>query len=292
MQKLYHLWYVDLKARRRFQVWTIVIAFTYGVINSIVLHRPEKEVTWETLGVVGLMTVAFSVFYCLRADTSKETKVSLDTQLGEFFRENQTVLKVGLVAVIVVLASFVASRVPNTEVQAAGLNIRLERAAYSSKPYDANTINELTTVFDTAAAKRLPLKSQLVTKAGKSVVGGSSENSGAWPAALAFLNYRSTLNEEVTVPPQESPCIGTEKLSGIGSIIEGLEFVGCNGQALDHVAWREVVFKDSSIVYHGGPVDLDRVQFQNCRFVFDYSPAGQKLAQALAASNTVTIKLP
>src|SRR5258708_6388327 len=104
VQRLYQLWYSDLKARRQFQLWTILIAFAYGLFNSLGLGRPEKQVTWETLGVVLFFTVAFSAFYCLQRRESIETsKVDLPyAHLIDVFRQNRKLFEVGL-------ASFVLS---------------------------------------------------------------------------------------------------------------------------------------------------------------------------------------
>jgi hypothetical protein len=78
-------------------------------------------------------------------------------------------------------------------------------------------------------------------------------------------------------------------VAGIGELT--ISGGGCS-QELDHIAWNDVVFENIIVIYHGGSTILNHVQFKNCEFSVDYTPAGQKLVQSLMASNTVTITVP
>jgi hypothetical protein len=289
VQRLYQLWYIDLEARRRFQVWTILVAFAYGLFNSLGLGRPEKQVTLETLGVVLFLTAAFSVFYCLRKSTSTETSTISFTyaHLGEVFRQNRTIFEVGLSSLVVLLALSVISRLPNSRVQAAGIDMRLSRAIYSPNPFDINTFNELTTIFHTATTDRVSINPQLMNVAGKRVADAYREDSRAWPVALALLSYRSSLNDKTSSYRQGS-CIQS---SALNTGVEDLTIINCPNQVLDYIAWKNVVFENSTVVYHGGPAILENVQFKHCQFSFDYTPESQELAKSLTTSNTVTITL-
>jgi hypothetical protein len=292
MEKLYQLWYLDLKARRRFQIWTILIAFTYGVFNSFALGRPEKRVTWETLGMVFFLTATFSAYYCLRSRTSPGTsKVKFTyAHVGEVFRQNRRIFELGLASLVALLALFLASRLPNSRVQAAGIDMRLNRALFSPNPFDPNAINEITTLFQTATTERVSINPRLLRVAGMKVEEASRENPSAWPAALAFLRYRSSLSN-ATSSNEQGGCFRSPE-TGLTAGVADLTIVNCPAQELDHLWWRNVVFENVTVIYHGGPTLLQNVQFKHCQFNLDYGPGSLELAKALAASNTVTVKLP
>jgi hypothetical protein len=291
LERLYELWYEDLETRRRFQLWTILSGFAYGLINSLVLGRSERRVTWETIGVVFFLTVALSVFYCLQRGVAKETaKVPLTYgHLSDLFHQHRQLFEVGLASLALLVAGFLAASLPQfgvqSVVQAAGSDMRLRRVVFSSKPSDANTISELTTIFDKARADQVSLSPNLVTVAGEKVTKAYRASPGAWPAALAMLNYRSSMNKESPTYPRVN-CIGGSHIT-----VEHVTLDNC-GPILDNGVWRNVVVKNSTVVYHGGPVVLQNVRFQNCQFSFDYTPASQQLTKALLSSDTVTITLP
>ena len=126
VRELYRLWYDDLKARRRFQVSTILIAFAYGVFNSLILGRSEKQVTWETVGVICFLMVAFSAFYCFQPHNWHLPRVSF----GDIFRVRMA-LALGLTSVIFLLGLSLANRIPL--IARALVNLQLRQAVYS--PY-------------------------------------------------------------------------------------------------------------------------------------------------------------
>jgi hypothetical protein len=141
-------------------------------------------------------------------------------------------------------------------------------------------------------ANQVPIKPQLVNLAGKRIVEASRENSNAWPGVLALLSYRSTLNKEAPPSLPRVACIGVEGgVTGIVAHINGSHILNCS-QELDHIEWRNVVFENATVIYHGGPTILDHVQFKNCQFSLDYKPPSQQLGQSLLASNNVSITLP
>jgi len=84
-----------------------------------------------------------------------------------------------------------------------------------------------------------------------------------------------------------SVCIDLQR----AATITNASLRGCQ-EVLDGSEWKNVVFVDSTVVYHGGPVVLENVQFKHCQFEFDYTPGSQELARHLAMSDTVTITLP
>jgi hypothetical protein len=289
-ERLYQLWYFDLRARRRLQLLTVLIGFSYGVFNSLVLGRPEGRVTWETMGVIFSLTILLSVAYCFKKDRVTEASVVKFSyeHLGELIAKNRRILEWGLVTSAVVLVMAFTSRfVPRLSVQAAGFDMRLSRAVSSVKPLDKNSIDELTTIFSTARADKVSVNPRLLHLASKKITEASQQDPHAWPAALALLDYRSSLNDQKPTYPKVV-CID---LQHGGAIVVNSSFLGCQ-EVLDGSEWKNVVFEDSTVVYHGGPVILENVQFKHCQFNFDYTPASQELASHLTMSDTVTMTVP
>ena len=77
--------------------------------------------------------------------------------------------------------------------------------------------------------------------------------------------------------------IGTDNESQVvvmNATIEGAT------QKLDAIVWLKIKFKNSQIIYGGGPLYLADVIFENCQFQFGSDPESQKvLAQIKAAGN-------
>ena len=286
LNRAFNLWYSDLEARRRFQVLTILIAFAYGAFNSLALGRPEKRVTWETLALTFFLTVGFTMFYCFR--TEARTARTEFPELRETF-QNRRFVEAGLISTIVLAIASLAIYIPNERVQAASLDLRL-RQAITPEPFDATSIKSLDKVLQTAAANQIPLNPRLVKLAGMKLLDDSRKNPDAWQGALALLRYESTLNSEKADFPQVT-CLGFGNSDGIVASVSDSLLTNCS-QELDHAAWKNVVFENVTVVYHGGPTTLENVQFKNCQFKLDNNLPGQQLGKALMAPNGVTISLP
>jgi hypothetical protein len=67
ISKLYEFCFLDHRARLQAYGWIAFIAFVYGALNSIAFGRPEREVTWEVVGLVGLLTLVWAAWYVLQA---------------------------------------------------------------------------------------------------------------------------------------------------------------------------------------------------------------------------------
>lgn len=289
LEALYELWYSDLETRRRYELGIILLAFLYGVFNSLVLGRAEGRVTWETLGLIGVLTIGSSVYYCLkRVGAFDSAYARLHALLG-----HRGFLEVGFVSAILVLCIALARNLPSGTVEAFSLNSQL-RAVASSAPFAPSTARIAAQVFERASADRVPLKAALVGSASEKLLSESRSNPDAWPAVLGALSYRSGVQIEPTPSYRiNEGCIAVTSGTRVMFTMERLTVVGCNGQALDGLRLVDVAFRDSTIIYHGGPIELQGVQFENCRFLLDYSPASHALAKALAASTkNVTITLP
>src|SRR5260370_41018016 len=56
---------LDHKARWRASLWIIVITSLFGILNTTVFGRPEREVTYEAFAVLVGSTIASSAWYAL-----------------------------------------------------------------------------------------------------------------------------------------------------------------------------------------------------------------------------------
>jgi hypothetical protein len=72
----------------------------------------------------------------------------------------------------------------------------------------------------------------------------------------------------------------------------GLEFVlvadYSTGFKLDGYRLKYIIFKDSKIIYEGGPVEMENVYFVNCTFEVSRRPNGQSFASTVLASAPAT----
>lgn len=286
---LYELWYFDLATRRRYQVGIIVLAFLYGVFNSLVLGRDESRVTWETLGLIGVLTIGSSVFYCLKkAGAFDSAYAKLHGLL-----DHRGFLEVGFTSVALIACIALARYLPSNRVEAFSLNSQLRTVAYSA-PFAPSTAKMAAEVFEKASVDRVPLNANLVGTASEKLLSESRSNPGAWPAVLGALSYRSGVDIEAAPSYRiNEGCIVPASETAVTFTMARLSIIGCDGQALDGLRLIDVAFKNSTIIYHGGPTELQNVHFENCKFLLDYSPAAHALARTLATSTSnVTITLP
>ena len=283
VNRLYDLWYYDPKARQRLQISTIVISFAYGAFNSLALKRPEKQITLETLCLMLFLTIAFSAYYCFRPAALRVSSVPFG-----WVRQNPRVFASGLFAVVALLSLSFATHL--SSVRVALIDLQLRKVAHSIKPLTPYYADEMNRIIAEAQSNQLALSPRLVNVAADRLVDASVYRPESWHTALEYLSYRTTLNKETQAYPT-SQCIAVGGLAGINISVEASELNGCT-QALDHIAWTNVVFKNSNIVYHGGPTKLENVEFINCRFIMDYTPPSRELAKSLLASNNVSAKIP
>jgi hypothetical protein len=67
--------------------------------------------------------------------------------------------------------------------------------------------------------------------------------------------------------------------------VEGLSIEGAS-QTLDGVRWKNVTFIGMRLRYEGGPLSLENVKFEGCRFGFATDERGARLADAIALGKT------
>jgi len=59
---------------------------------------------------------------------------------------------------------------------------------------------------------------------------------------------------------------------------------------LDGLYWKRIVFRNTHIVYRGGPVEMQDVYFLNCTFEVRRDAPGQQFARTLLATNPAITK--
>jgi hypothetical protein len=190
-------------------------------------------------------------------------------------------------AIIFLLILSPATQTPT--VQAAVIYVQLKQALPSPDPVGPKTVNKVVTILHTATSNQLSINPVLVNVAAKRFIEGARQNPGAWRGVLALLDYRSSLNKEISsFPTAKCLPLGGAVLSNVK--VSNSRFSNCN-QVLDNIDWESNLFENVTVIYHGGLTVLENVQFKNCEFSLDNNPRGQLLAQSLWASNRVSIKL-
>jgi hypothetical protein len=177
-----------------------------------------------------------------------------------------------------------------------------------------------------AKKRSTPVPITVVEQAGKSFIEASKIEPTAWDVALEFVSYRTTLNANSapriedptpadkatftqiigngspaglsilrfgTVPiniaakyePFEEPVI-TDRTTGSRFLVVE-NHPPTNVLELDGMHIRNVIFRNATLGYSGGPVVLENVYFVNCTFKMKLSPESEKLgAMILAAAPT------
>jgi hypothetical protein len=194
----------------------------------------------------------------------------------------------------------------------------------SQEPSNPKNIVEAKQVVDKALKKRQKIDSTLIAEAGRKFIEASTTTPKAWDTALAFVDYQSFVRSfNPKIPSDFTPTTGytewayttsgittwdlskhtTGYLSGIvphkdAAVLEELDKpLNLNDKPgslyaewdniiikLDGKRIKNIVFKDSKIIYEGGRVQMDNVYFVNCTFEMPSKPNSENLALTLVAS--------
>jgi hypothetical protein len=264
--KLYNLWFVDERPRWRLSVGSILIAFGYGIINNMLLGRPEDRVTWETLAVLCIAVFSFTVFYCARNESiqnEREEKV-------RSWRIGLLPIFVGASAVALVLSA------------QTGPTLLMYR-------FNDRLIAMKETVQD-AEARDTVLSSSQLAQYKRTVRTVPTSTTEYWATVAAIINYQSHLNQMNGLAPDPAkiakPCFAPS-VSNVAFI--GVQFNSCVVY-LGANQYHDVLFQNSVIHYDGRPISLTDVTFINCRFVLELTerptrPAEKDLLLALLDSS-------
>jgi len=194
----------------------------------------------------------------------------------------------------------------------------------SSSPRNLGNIDQATKILAIARQTGERIDPTIVSESGKKFVEASSATPAAWRAAKAFLDYQSLLNSTglpemsspakdlssanyIVIPvypgsrmPQQLNGFGTaprdqsarlEPLGSTGTKVgeTGAAIVVVEGADLtiDSMLIKNIVFRNSTIRYHGGPIQMENVYFVNCDFEVSQDQASRKFALAVLQSSPV-----
>jgi hypothetical protein len=207
----------------------------------------------------------------------------------------------------------------------AGLRLQ-QNANDPTSPQNAADVRQ---VLENAKNKRFKIPPDVVKITGVKFVQAAQTNSNAWNAALALVDYHSSQNH-VTLSAKPAPLSESEvtyhthyDVAWIGppghaytvtpllpqyeaatvhfldkpdhnaNVAMGPSFLVLEDSTylLDSLYFRRVIFRNSRIVYKGGPVVLDNVTFVNCTFEITQQPNGLSFATVFLESPlSVTFK--
>lgn len=68
-------------------------------------------------------------------------------------------------------------------------------------------------------------------------------------------------------------------------------FVDGGSIILDGYEIRNVIFRNTRIIYHGGPLRVDDAYFVNCSFDFDHNSAAEQFASAAIEHSVTTVEI-
>jgi hypothetical protein len=196
-----------------------------------------------------------------------------------------------------------------------------------NNPIDSDSAKKIAGLVNFARTPENRLDEKVVSQVGEKLISDSKNDNDSWKAALSLLGYKSFLNtflpsvpttpnpkEELhtkynftwwsgTQPPRffvfgVAPLEQAAQLQKIGEPLttdknEGNSFILVDGGAvlIDGYQFKNVIFRNARITYHGGPLVMENVYFLNCTFDIPQQNNGQQLATALLKrSAAITFK--
>lgn len=266
--RLYNLWFVDQRTRTRLYVWSIAAAFGYGVVNNLVLGRPEGRVTWETLGLLCVIFFGVTLRYCIPTATKRQ-KARSDRSL---------LVGAAIGVVLLVILSVYILGGPQSF-----------RYVYTPpKPTETSELSNIRATVQMAEAQRTILPPSQIAKYKDTLRAMSPSVGQYWATAAAIINYQSLVNQvnhQAPDPTQVAkPCYLENARN---NVFRNDDFADCVF-VLDNETLEHTTLRDSVVIYHGGSVTLADAKFVNCRFVLDFTdreiPARTDLLLTLLAS--------
>lgn len=299
----------DHPARRRVMCASIGVGASVGALAEI-LKFPHPAPIIACVVASGLAEI-------IGALTQVEPNWKVRKALTESPVRRRLVYSALSAAVLLMISKL---RIPETEVLAS--ERKLQRV--SDNPTDPQNINEARRVLAGATAAHIKIPPSTLEKTGAKFVEASKKNPAAWDAALAFVNFKTSLNNSSTSipthsvpgliftrypmpPPFQGMPIPQLSVSGMVPITEaakympigedlnqegsvGNEFIFATGgaQIIDGWEFKNVIFINVQIVYKGGSVRITNVYFLNCVFDMQAVQNAQNLALATLVPSPAT----
>jgi hypothetical protein len=213
------------------------------------------------------------------------------------------------------------SRIEGDLHDSAGFIAGLRLQQNATDPTSPQNVADVQQVLETAKKKKFKIPPDVVQATGVKFVQAAQTNPDAWNAALAFLDYRSFENDvkikdkpepvsgqvfwnnydfvtigaqghEYTIPPllpqdEAAKMHLLDKPDRNANVPMGPSFLLLEDATylLDSLYIRRAIFRNSHIVYNGGPVVLDNVTFVNCAFQILQRPNGLNFATVFLEPN-------
>jgi len=190
----------DHRARWRFYLLTMAVAFSYGCLNTVVLDRPEETVTYEVLGICVAAHIVFLSYYLLKAPpdeaqvrkTRRRAKSEPAKAATPTWQFPRIVPYAGVAAALIL---FVMARESPNQMEAKVLDLSL--ALLPSSVVSAH----VPTILEGARDHDVTVSPSVLQRTGRKFIEASVGKPTAWLAAAAILDYRSFLNEQLGQAP-------------------------------------------------------------------------------------------
>jgi hypothetical protein len=191
--------------------------------------------------------------------------------------------------------------------------ISLEKIA--ANPVDRASALAAKKLIVEAKAASTQLPNNVIEQVGQKFIAASENEPAAWDTAVAFLDYKSSINNSLPIPNEgfrkpgtytyyhynvpngmEAPTLrvagvvpadSSARLETIGvnqneNLPVGDAYIIANGGALalDKTYFRNVILQNVHVYYYGGQVKMANVYFLNCTFEMKPGQNSQKLALA------------
>jgi hypothetical protein len=297
----------DHRERRRIMYISVAVGAIVGGIAEL-LKIPMNFAVLASFVAVGLVETGFAYFY--RIPSAKPQRAIQSMPLRREFITG---------AVASAFLTFAAwLRIP--QVEARSIESKIERA--SNNPTNSQNIRDVQQVLARAKAADIDVTSPAVlSDSGMKFIDASDQNPESWNAVLEFLSYKSALNRRSPVPQPTHFGINTFYYSWVPNdysapkiIVQGkvridaaakFEPIGADTNAgrtygnslifltggaltLDQMQLKDVVLRNSHVVYNGGQVEIENVYFVNCTFEMSPLPNSASLAKAILAGGAAT----
>jgi hypothetical protein len=233
----------------------------------------HRNIGWGIAGLYGAALAALVTFWIPREATNIETSVKLDTAHQLLPIQIQLATLTGIMQLK----------------QSKDVALAIQQSANFATPIPA--IEAIKTIAQQAKEEKLAVTPQVLQTANiniqRAVASDPQLKPAAWSARLALVDYRTSLQQ----PFRGNTVAGTDQELPFENpqlnVIK--EFVYRNGtQEIDRIFWKDVVFENVRIVYHGGPMAMQNVRFINCTFIMNDTWRTDKLADLILDQNVVS----
>ena len=298
--------YVNFDNRRRWRndVISMIVAAAGVAISP--WQSDHDALICGTLVLAAMMTVT--------------TLISITSGHARALDSGRRRLAFGGAYVVVALVAIVAEELLSPELEAAVLNHRLRKLA--SAGLTPENIQKATKIVTEAQKHKLRSDPNLISQLGIKVLEGTENTpQPSWDAVCAFAGYRSSLIPEPALPerivlnpaagvdvgvtfvgPGQSGALWESPRSGIvtwpaARVINRIIHQEAGGEIfIDDSRIHNFTFVNANLLYRGGPLELEAVQFVQCHFIaISETPHAranvQRLLRSVLTGGLVTLDL-